>query len=94
MELTPPEDSDPAIDFWAVYTALLSEAINAISRQCVPSWNQGGDTTLGHCHQVLQPAGSIQIHRVSDEHLLCESQDKMRGTMLSSLNVVFINVRQ
>lgn len=29
MELAPPEVSDLAIDFWAIYTPFLSEAIGA-----------------------------------------------------------------
>lgn len=33
MELTPPEDSDLAIDLWAIYTPFLSEAISTSATQ-------------------------------------------------------------
>lgn len=35
MELTPPEDSDLAIDFRAIYTPFLSEAIGVVVTQSV-----------------------------------------------------------
>lgn len=59
MELTPPEDDDLAIDFWAIYTPPLSEAIGTSVTQsargvsvllaCTVLHQDGGGGAVGHC---------------------------------------------
>lgn len=59
MELTPPEDNDLAIDFWAIYTPPLSEAIGTSVTQsargvsvllaCTVLRQDGGSDAVGHC---------------------------------------------
>lgn len=67
MELTPPEDSDLAIDFRAIYTPFLSEAIGVGVTQSVRGVSLLCVTQLcvlfygaARVVELLQPEGGIQ----------------------------------
>lgn len=85
MELTPPENSDLAIDLQAIYTPLLSEAIDGNARQPARGMSELKDCGLvlwwdaSLLWSVTALGDSTNIHTCRDEQMLCRTSDNLTG---------------